>query len=46
MSSEDSLKKRVEELEQKLEQKSFEAAFFKDQYQFLLKHLQLKPNIE
>jgi hypothetical protein len=46
ISNEESLAKKVACLEKQLERKTFEAAFFKDQYELLLRNLQLKPKIE
>lgn len=44
ISAEESLKKKVSELEKQLELKEFEAKFYKEQYKFLLEHLQLTPD--
>ena len=46
ISNEESLEKRVGDLQKQLERKTFEASFYKEQYEFILKHLQLRPNIE
>ena len=45
ISNEEALKKKVEELEKQLERKTFEANFFKEQYELLLRNLQLRPNV-
>jgi archaellum component FlaC len=46
ISNEEALKKKVEDLEKQLERKTFEANFFKEQYELLLRNLQLRPNVE
>lgn len=46
ISSEESLKKEVNDLKAQLERKNFEINFYKQQYHYLLNFLQLSPNSE
>lgn len=44
ISAQESLKKKVSELQKQLQLKEFQAKFYKEQYKFLLEHLQLTPD--